>query len=150
MIHDRHKIRHAHIAIERSHAHGQFVAEIAQGRQPHPRNAQMLAQSGGRFHVVFVEGNNAIQFMRAGQMGHCLHDVGQCNIFRKVEGLVETFARPVGIAQFFGGQQNHAAALALALAHEFLSLFVGSDAKDCQQARVRHGLGSGIRHRRIP
>ena len=140
MIHDRDKIGHAHVAIERPHAHRQLVAEVAHGREAHPRNAQMFAQSGGRFHVVFVERDDAIQFVRARQMRHRLHDVSEGNLRGKVKSIVETFARPIGIAQFFRRQQDHAAALALALAHEFLPLLVSRDAQESQRAGVRHGI----------
>ena len=142
VIHDGHEIRHADIAIERSHAHGQFVAEIAHGREAHARNAQMFAQRGSSLHVVFVERNDAVEFVCARQMGDGLHDIGEGNFSRKVEGVVETLARPVGIAQFLRRQQNHAAALALALAHELLALFVGGNAEESERARVRHGVHS--------
>ena len=147
MIHDRHEIRHAHVAIERAHAHGQLVAEIAHGGQAHAGDAQMLAQRGGGLHVVFVERDDAVELVRARQMGDRLHDVGEGNFCGKVEGIVEAFARPVGVAQFFRGQQNHAAALALALAHELLPLFVGRDAEKSQRARLRHGVhvAAGLR-----
>jgi hypothetical protein len=147
MIHDRDKVRNTHVTIERPHAHRQLVAKIAHGSQAHPRDAQMFPQRGGGFHVVLVERDDAIQFLRARQMSDCLHDVGEGNLRRKVKGIVEAFARPVGVAQFFRGEKNHAAALALALPHELLPLLVSGDAEESQRPGVRHGvlLAVGVR-----
>ena len=142
MIHNWHEIRHTHIAIERPHAHRQLVAEVAHGRQPHPWDAQMFAQRGGRFHVIFVQCNNAVDFLRARQVRDRLHYVGECNFRRQIERLVETLARPIGVAQFVRRQQDYAAALALALAHELLPLFIRRDTQEGQRARLRHGVHS--------
>ena len=123
------KIRHAHVTIQRLHAHGQLVAEIAHGGQPHPWYAQVLANSGGGLHVVLVERNNAVDLLRAREVRHGLHDVADGNLSRKKKRVVQALPRPIGIAQFLRRQQDHAAALALALAHELLSLLIGRDAK---------------------
>ncbi len=146
VIDDGNEIRNADVAVKSSHAHRQLVAKIAHGGQPHAGNPQMFAQRRGGLHVVFVEGDDAIQFLIAREMGHRSDDIGQSNFLGKVKRIVEALARPVGIAQFLGGQQEHAPALALALAHELLAFFVGRDAEDGQRTRVRHGLefGSGV------
>ncbi len=123
------EIRHAHAAIERLHAHGQLVAEIAHGRQAHAGHAQVLAESCGGFHVVFVERDDAVDLLRAREVRHSPHNVGERNFGGEIERVVEAFARPVGIAQLLRRKQEHAAALALALAHELLSFFVGGDAE---------------------
>ena len=143
MVDDRNKVRHADAAVKRAHAHSQLVAKIAHGGEAHARNAQMFAQRGGGFHVVFIERDDTIEFVIAREMSDCAHDVGQGNLRRKIEGVVEALTRPVGVAQFFRGQQNHAAILPLALAHELLALLVGRDAQESQRARVRHGISSG-------
>ncbi len=129
VIEYRNEIRHANAAIQRLHAHGQLVAEIAHGCQAHPRHAQVLAKSRGSFHVVLVEGDDAVDFLRARQVRHRLHDVRKRNLRGKVEGVVQALPRPVGLTQLLRRKQEHVAALALALAHEFLSLLVGRDAK---------------------
>ena len=142
VVHDRNEVRDAHLAIESSHAHSEFVAEIAHGGKAHAGNAQMLAERSRGLHVEFVERHDAIDFLVAGQMGDGLHDIVERNLLGKVEGIVEALAGPVGIPQFLSRQQDHAAAASLALAHEFLPFFVGGDAEKCQRAGVRHESGS--------
>src|SRR5260221_489380 len=83
----------------------------------------LLTQGGGGFHVEFIEGHDAIQLLRARQMGDSLHDLSERNFCGKVEGVVQTLTRPVGVAQFFRSEQDYAASLALALAHEVLPFF---------------------------
>ena len=68
------------MAVERLHAHGQLIAKIAHGSQSHTGDAQVLAQSRGGFHVVFIERHDAIQLVRAREMGDGLHDVGEGQI----------------------------------------------------------------------
>ena len=107
---------------------------------PIPGTPQVLAQSCGGLHVELIKRDNAIKLPGTSQMRNCIHDVSQGNLFRKVKSIVEAFARPVGSAQFLGRKQDYVTALALALAHEFLSLFVRRNAQKGQRARVRHTL----------
>ena len=46
--------------------------------------------------------------------------------------FVNRFARPIAAAQLFHGEQQHAATHTFASAEEFLSFFVGADAKNCE------------------
>ena len=124
---------------------GLCVAAVAcQSPQQKIANKEdMLTAAGFRFVPANTPQRQA-QFARlpphkfARQMRDRLHNVGDGNLFRKIVGLVEAFARPVGVAQFLRRQQEHTASLPLALAQEFLALFVGGDAKQRQRPRVGH------------
>ncbi len=129
VIQHRNEIRHANSVFERLHAHGELVAEIAHGGQPHAGDAHVLAQGGGSFHVELVERDDAVNLLVARQISYRLYDFRHGQIRGHIEDIVQAFARPIGIAEFLGRKQEHAAALALAFAHEFLSLFVGGDAE---------------------
>ena len=61
-------------------------------------------KSGSGLHVVFVERDDAVEFVVAGKMSDGAYDVGKGNLLGKVEGVVEAFARPIGVAQFFCGE----------------------------------------------
>ncbi len=77
VIHDGNEIGHAHMAIEGAHAHGQLVAKITHGGETHAGDAQVFAQSGGGFHVEFVERDDAVDFVVTRQVGDGLHDVAR-------------------------------------------------------------------------
>ena len=115
--------------FERLHAHGQLVAEVAHGGQPHAGDAHVLAQGGRGFHVELVERDDAVNLLVPRQVSDRFYDLGNGELGGNVEDVVQALARPIGIAEFLGRKQEHAAALAFALAHEFLSLFVGRDAE---------------------
>ena len=69
-------------------------------------------------------------FLRPRKVRDRLHNIGEGNFGGKIECFVQAFARPVGVAQLLRRKQEHAAALALALAHELLSFFVGRNAQE--------------------
>ena len=129
VIQHRNEIGHADPVFERLHPHGQLVAEIAGRGQAHAGDAHVLAQGGGGFHVELVKRNDAVNLLVPRQIGYGFYDFGDRQFGGNIEDVVQAFARPIGIAEFLGRKQKHAAALALALAHEFLPLFVGGDAK---------------------
>ena len=83
----------------RLHPHGEFVAKVARGGFAHAGNAQMLAQKRGEFEVKIVQRHQAIDLLRARQIGDgvermlpipLLVDVGH------VEDFVDGFGGPAG------------------------------------------------------
>src|SRR5215469_1311085 len=99
----------------------------------------MLTKSGCRLQIEFVERYDTVEFLVARQMRDRLHDIAERNLVRKIVRSIEAGARPVGVAQLFRRQQDHAATAALALTHKLLTFFVAGDAEECEWARVRHG-----------
>ena len=65
-------------------------------------------------------------------------DVGRGHVAPDEKELVDRLAGPIRIAQLLVGQEQHAAALAPALAEELLSLEEGRDAEEGH----RHGLSA--------
>jgi hypothetical protein len=85
-----------------------------------------------------VKRDNAVDLFLPRQVADSFYDVGQGKFGGDIKDVVKTLTRPVGIAQGFGGEQEHAASLPLAFAHELLSLFVGGDAEKSERSGFRH------------
>src|SRR5882672_4842959 len=85
----------------RTGAHGQFVTKVADGGEAHAGDAEVLAEGGDILHVKFVEGDDAIDRLRPVHVADGVDQVVLRNIFGHEEQLVERFARPVTVAEFF-------------------------------------------------
>ncbi len=149
VIEDGNEIGHLDAVFKCLHPHGQLVAEVTHGSETHAGDPHVLAQSGGGFHIELVERHNAVNLLFPRQIGYRFDDFGQGKVDRDVEHIIQALARPVGIAQAFYCQQEYAAALTLAFAHEFLSLFVGGDAEKGDWRGFRHEA-SRVRQKTIP
>ncbi len=150
MIQDRDEIGYANSALHRLHSHRQLVAEVTHGGEAHAGYAHVLAQSSRSFHVKLIQGDDAVDLFLSREVGHRLDDLDHGEVCGDIENVVETLARPVGIAESLRREQEHAAALALAFAHQFLAFFVGSDAQKGKRSRFRHGpsqIGKRLYHR---
>ena len=95
-----------------------------------PGNAHVLAQGRDVLHIEFVEGDDAIDRLRTGEVADGIDDVFEGQIFGHQKDVVERFARPVAVAKFLDGKEEDAAAHLFAGAQEFLSFFVGADGED--------------------
>ena len=69
------EVRDVDAGLARLHAHGELVAEMADGGLAHPGHAQVLAQGGGQFDVEIVERHDAIDDAGARQIAHRLDGV---------------------------------------------------------------------------
>ena len=136
MIQDVDEFRHGHAGLLRLSAHREFVAEIPNRRQTHPRNAQVFAQVSGIFEIEFIERHNAVDRLPARQITDGVNDRLHRQFFGHEEKFVDGFARPIAVPQFFDGQQQHAAAQLLTGAQEFLAFFVRGDAEDGDGPRL--------------
>src|SRR5450631_110887 len=67
MIEDVNKFGNGNARFLRAAAHGKLVAKVANGRETHPGDTQMLAQSCGVFEIKFVEGDNTVDGLPAGE-----------------------------------------------------------------------------------
>ena len=120
-------------------AHGEFVAEIADGGQAHAGNAQMLAQSGDIFHVEFVERDDAVDGLRSGGVADGVDELLQSASSSGMKNISSMDSRGQSrVAQFFDGEQEDAAADRLARAQKFLPLFVGADTEDGERTALWH------------
>ena len=137
MVDHRAKWRHAQSRAASPFAHGQLVAEVAQPGCSHVWNAHVLAEFGGCFHVIFVESDNAVETRLVGKIGDRVDHLLTGQILRHVADVIQAFARPVGATALLQREQHHAAAQALAFAHELLTFFVRRDAENSEWARHR-------------
>src|SRR5258708_2173714 len=119
-------------------AHGQLVAKIADGGEARAGNAEMLAEGGDIFHVEFIERDDAVDGMGPGYVTYGIDQTLQGEIFGHGEDFVDTFERPIGMAEFFDSQEQDDASHRFAGADEFLALFVGTDAENGERPALRH------------
>src|SRR5437879_6694388 len=124
-------------------AHGQLVAKVADGGETHAGKAEMLAEGGDIFHVKFIERDDAIDVARPGRITDGVNQTLQGKIFRHGEDFIDTFERPTGVAKFFDGQKENAAAKRFAGADKFLAFFVGTDAENGERPAFRHATPPG-------
>ena len=139
------EVGHQDVGVPRLHAHGQLVAEIPGRRLPHAGDPEVLAQQGRGLHVEVVERHDAIHLPGPGDVADALQQVIPRDVARDEEELLDGLARPLGIPQLVGGQQEHAMPLPMALAQELVALLEGGDTQQCQCRGLRHGrnlLGS--------
>src|SRR5436309_6792141 len=66
-------------------AHGQLVAKIANGSEPHTGDAEMLAEGGDVLHVEFIECDDAINALRSCRIAHGINEPLQWKLFRHGE-----------------------------------------------------------------
>ena len=132
------KFRDVDAFFFRTPAHGQLVAEMAHGGEAHAGDAEVFAQCRGIFHIEFIERDDAIDRLPTRHVTYGVDDRPGGKFFRHEEHFINGFARPVSVAKFFHRQKQHAPALLLARAHEFLAFFVGGDAENCQWTAFRH------------
>ena len=59
-------------------------------------------------------------------------------LFGHEEDFIDGLAGPVSLAEFFDGQQEHAAADGFAGAKEFLAFFVGADTENGERTTLWH------------
>ena len=114
-------------------AHRELVPERAAGRLPHAGHEQMLAQHPAKLHVEVVQRHDPIDPFPAREVRGSLANVVVGHVAPDVEELVDRLARPVGLAQLLLGEQQHPAALPLALPQELVTLEVGGDAEQRQR-----------------
>ena len=76
---------------------------------------------------------------RARDVADALQQVLAADVARHEEELLDRLARPLGIPQLVGGQQEHAVPLPVALAQELVTLLEGGDAQQRQCRGLRHG-----------
>ena len=118
-------------------AHGELVAEIADGGEAHAGDAHVLAERRDIFHVEFVERDDAVDVLHARHVADGVDQMLEGDVLGHVEKFVDGFARPVAVAEFFYGEQQDAPAHLFAGAEELRALLVGADAQDGLLA-VRH------------
>jgi len=90
----------------------------------------MLAEGGDILHVKFVERDDAVDGLRPRGVAHRVDQALERQLFRHGENFIDTFEWPIGVAEFFDGQEKDATVNRFASADEFLTLFEGSDTKD--------------------
>jgi hypothetical protein len=130
VVHDRHEIGHENALVARADAHRELVAEVARGRLTHSGHAQVLAQERRHLDVEVVERDDPVQDPAARDMTDALEQAVAGDVAGNIEGVVDGLARPVGVLQGVDRQQQHGAALTLALADELLAFFVRGDAQN--------------------
>src|SRR5712692_8706372 len=86
--------------------HGQLVAEVAYGGEPHAGNAEMLAQSRDILHVEFIECDDAIDGMRPGCVTYGVNQALQRKFLGHGKDFVDTFEGPVAVAKLFDGKEQ--------------------------------------------
>ena len=139
VIHGMHELGAADGRRARAGAHRELVAERAARRFAHAGHVQVLAEHRGGLDVEVVQRDDAVEALGAGEERRALADVGGGHVAVDVVERVDGVARPVGVAQLLLGQEQHAAALAAALAQELVPLVVGRDAQH-GQGHVRRFL----------
>ena len=97
VIEDGNKIGHPDAVFKGLHSHGQLVAEVTHGGEPHARDPHVLSKGGGGFHIELVEGHNAINLLIARQVGYRFHDFRPGKVDRYVEHIIQALTRPVGV-----------------------------------------------------
>ena len=102
----------------------------------------MLAQRGNIFHVEFVQRHDAVDGLRPGDVADGINQALQRKLFRHGKDSVQAVARPVGVFEFFYGEQQDAATQGFARADKFLPLFVGAYAQDGYRFIVGHKIPS--------
>ena len=130
-----HERRHRQALVLRLDTHRQLVAKMAHRRFAHAGHAQVLAQRRGLFEIEIVERNDAIDGDLARQMRRAEDEVVHLPallVVLDVEDVVQAVARPLGIAQAGGGDEQHAAALALGLAQELEPFVIRRQTQDGQ------------------
>src|SRR5581483_966829 len=141
VVDDFDEFRDQHALFLRLNAHRQLVAEMARRGFTDARNPQVFAQRRRRLDVEFIERHDAVNLPRPGEVADGVNDVGFLRRVGHHKDFVNTLARPAGLGQLFRRQQQHGAALPLALAHELLTFFV------TRQTENRQGRWlSGFRH----
>ena len=115
-------------------AHRELVPERPRRRLAHAGDVQVFAQHRGRLDVEVVERHDAIEMFSAGEMGRARPDVLVGHLAADVVEPVDGVAGPVGVAEFFFGEEQHAAPLTVTLVEEVAPLVVGRNA----QHRQRH------------
>src|SRR2546421_7645737 len=123
--------------------HGQLVSKVADGGETHAGNAEMLAEGGDIFHVEFIERDDAIDVARTGRVADGISQTLERKVFRHGEDFIDAFERPTGVAKFFDGQKENAAAERITGADEFLALFVGTNAENGERLAFRHATPPG-------
>src|SRR5712664_3071270 len=123
-------------------AHGQLVAKIANRGEAHAGDAQVLTERGDVLHIEFVESDDAIDGLQAGHVADRVEQMLLGEILGHEEYVIERFARPVSVAEFFDGEEEHAAAQSFAGAQKFLALFVRADTENGERAIVGHAASS--------
>src|SRR2546425_11877459 len=138
IIQNVHEFGHKNAGFARAGAHGQLVPKVADRGQTHAGNAEMLAERGDIFHVKFIERDDAINRPGSGHVAQRVNKAMEGKVFRHGEKFLDAFERPVGVAEFFDGQEKDAAAHVLAGADKLLALFVGTDAQNGERRAIRH------------
>ena len=136
----------------RLHAHGELVAEVARGGLAQTGDAQVLAQRGGLFQIEIVERHDAVDLLCARDVtdasDHHIHLPLLVHVGH-VEDFGDALGGPVGLVfETERGEQQHAAALPLALAHKLLPLLVTREAKDGQGAKAALSIHRDLRRLR--
>jgi hypothetical protein len=68
--------------------------------------------------------------MRARHEADSANDIRGGKIFGHIKHFVDGFAGPSGVAKFFHGEKENAAACIFCRAEKFLAFFVGADAEN--------------------
>src|SRR5438094_7323951 len=118
-------------------------AQVADRGEAHAWNAEMLAEGGDIFHVKFIQRDDAIDVPRPGRVADGVNQALQRKLFWHGEDFIDAFEWPRGVAKFFDGQEEDAAAEHFASADKFLALFVGTDAENGERLAFRHATPPG-------
>ena len=121
-------------------AHGQLVAKISGRAVAHAGHAQVLAQGGRRLHVEVVQRNDAVDLLGARHVADAQQHVFHLPLLlhvRDVEGLVDALLWPRLVGDAMRGQQQHAGALAAALANEVKAFEVAGETEHGQRPVCR-------------
>ena len=121
-------------AVARLNPHRELVAEVARGGVTHAGQAQVLAKCCGGLNVEVIERHDAVNLARAREVADGARERVEREVGGHVEEFVNRLARPVGVPKLCARDEQDAAALSLALAHELLPLLVARDAQDCERA----------------
>jgi hypothetical protein len=111
-----HEIGHEDAGVPRLDTHGELVPKVPRRRLAHAGDPEVLAQQCRRLDVEVIERDDAVDLTRAGDVADALQQVVPPDVARQEEELLDSLARPLGIPQRFGRQQEHPVPLPVALA----------------------------------